>query len=755
MATGKQAFTGSTSGVIFHAILAESPRPAGELNAQVPPELVHIIARALEKDRDARYQSAAELRGDLLQWKRAMESGNAATLAGMPGISPAASAAPRAPGAASRTNRRAGGLAASAVILLAVAAVVAWHFVVLKKAHALNATDTVVLADFANSTGDPVFDDTLKQALAISLRQSPFLELLPDSNVTATLKLMTKPPDTKLTPEAAREVCQRAGCKAYIAGSIASLGNDYVIGLKTVNCQSGGVMAQELVQVDGKEKVLNALSSAASKLRADVGESLSTVNAFDVPLVQATTPSLEALQAYTLGQSTSSIKGDDAAAVPILQRAIRLDPNFAMAYVLLGSSYFNLGETALAAENTAKAYELRAKVSERERLSIEAQYFDLVTGDQEKARQAYELWAQTYPREGLPHINLSAIYDGLGLYEKSLDEAREALRLSPAKFSIYGNLVGAYLRLNRLDEALAAAEEAQAKKLDSQYLSFYLYQLAFLKGDAAGMAQQVAWSAGKAGAEDVLLWFEADTAAYFGRLGKARELSRQAVASAQRADEKETAAGYEAEAALREVLFGHSAESRQRAAAALALSTARDVQSAAALALALSGDSARAQELADDLNKRFPKDTLVQFNYLPTIHAQLALLRNDSSKAIEALQAASPYELGNAGNGSALYPVYVRGQAFLSAHQGREAAAEFQKILGHRGVVINEPIGALAHLQLARANALQAASAAGADAAAASAKARSAYSDFFALWKDADADIPVLQQARTEYRSLP
>jgi tetratricopeptide (TPR) repeat protein len=383
-------------------------------------------------------------------------------------------------------------------------------------------------------------------------------------------------------------------------------------------------------------------------------------------------------------------------------------------------------------------------VSEREKFSIESQYYDLALGDQDKARQAYEAWSQTYPRDCWPPYNLGSIYDGLGQYDKSLAEAREAQRLCPSKAPIYANVVAPYLRLNRLEEGHAAAENADAKKLDSPYLRFYRYQLAFLQNDAAGMARQVAWSKGKAGAEDMLLFFEADTAAYSGRLAKARELSKQAVASAEREDDKETAAGYEAEAALREALFGNVAEAGQRATAALALSTGRDVEYGAALALALAGNGARGQKLADDLETRFPMDTLVRLNYLPTLRAQLGLDRNNSSKAIELLQTVSPYELGNVGNVVALYPVYVRGLAYLAAHQGGEAVAEFQKILDYRGVVWNEPIDPLAHLGLARAHAPQ----------GDTEKARAAYQNFLSLWKDADSDIPIYLAAKSEFAKL-
>jgi serine/threonine protein kinase/tetratricopeptide (TPR) repeat protein len=745
MATGKAAFGGATSGVIFHAILAEAPRPVAEINAAVPREFEKIIGRAMEKDREARYGSAAEIRGALAELERGIASG-----APLSSVTGPASRVPRRVRESTGTTRPPShhwpiAANASAATILAIALAVGGYFY-FHRAPVLAASDTVVLADFTNATGDPVFDDTLKQALSISLRQSPFLQILSDSKVAATLKLMTKPPATKLAPELAREVCERAGSKAYIAGSIANLGKDYVIGLKTVNCQTGDVLAQEQVQADGKERVLDALGGAAAKVRAKLGESLSTVQKFDTPLAQATTSSLEALQAFSLGNKTRGEKGDYAT-IPFYRRAIELDANFAMAYAALGTSYFNLGETSLAAENTRKAYELRERVSEFEKFSIESFYHNNVTGDLEKARQAYELWAQTYPRDSVPPNNLGLIYINLGQYEKTLAENQEALRLDPASGQSYANVVAAYLYLNRLGDARATVEEAQAKKLDSPVLRLSLYLLAFLQNDAAGMAQQAAWAAGKTGVEDIVLFLEADTAAYYGRLGKARELSRQAVASAERAEEKEMAAGCEVEAALREAVFGNAAEARQRAAAALVLSTGRDVQYGAALALALAGDAARSQGLADDLGRRFPEDTLVQLNFLPTIHAQLELNRDDATKAIEALQAAAPYELGTPGNGAftpALYPVYVRGEAYLAGHQGSEAAAEFQKILDHRSVVVNEPIGALAHLGLARAYALQ----------GDTAKSCAAYNDILTLWKDADPDIPILLAAKAEYAKL-
>ncbi|HEV3481292.1 MAG TPA: winged helix-turn-helix domain-containing protein [Candidatus Acidoferrales bacterium] len=632
------------------------------------------------------------------------------------------------------------------VAVVTVVALVAGGYFYFYRTPKLTESDSIVLADFANTTGDPVFDGTLRQGLAVQLEQSPFLSIISDSRIQQTLRLMDKPPDTRVTPEIAQDLCQRAGGKAYLSGSIANLSSQFVLGLNAVNCGTGDSLAEEQEQATGKDQVLAALDTAAAKLRAKLGESLTTLQTFDTPIEQATTPSLEALQAYTLGRRALLGKADYTAAVPLFQRAVRLDPNFAMSYASLGMSYFNLGETAVAAENFRKAYELRERVSEREEFYIESHYYNFVTGDLGKARQVYELWAQTYPRDAVPANDLGVIAINLGQYDKALEETREAVRLDSTGLG-YANLVSNYLYLNRLQEGRATAAETQAKNLDSPYLRLLLYQLAFLQNDAAGMAQQVTWAAGRPGVEDELLYEEADTAAYFGRLGKARELSPQAITSAERAEEKETAASYEADAALREALFGNTAEARQQAAEALALSTGRDAQYGAALALALAGDVTRAQALADNLAKRFAEDTLVQFNYLPTIHAQLALDHNDAPKAVELLEAAAPNELGSPGvtfNFVSLYPAFVRGDAYLAAHQGNEAAAEFQKILDQRGVVQNEPIGALARLGLGRAYALQ----------GDTAKAKTAYQDFLTLWKDADPDIPIFKQAKAEYAKL-
>ncbi len=534
---------------------------------------------------------------------------------------------------------------------------------------------------------------------------------------------------------------------AELEGSIATLGSEYVLGLRATNCSTGSSLANVQVTADSKEHVLKALDEGAISLRQKLGESLSTIEKFDTPVEQATTPSLEALQSYSLGRKMMTAKADYLAAVPLYQKAIAEDANFAMAYASLGTAYHNLGEKDLAAVNTKKSFELRERVSEQEKYYIESHYYHFVTGNLEEAGKVYELWGQAYPRESVPSANLGVVYQSLGQYDKALEDFREALRRVPDDALTYSNLVIAYITLDRLKEAAATAAEAQTKNSDSADLHLYLYELGFLQHDAAQMSQQVAWATGKPRPESLLLYFEGNTAAYSGRLNQSQEFFQQALASAERAGEKDRAAADEATAALYEALFGNAAQARQRAAAATAQTIGPDGQFAVGLALALAGDSTKAQGIVDGLAKRFPEDTIVQFNYLPTIRAQLALARNDAAKAADTLQAASSYDLGAAGGttfSTNLYPIYVRGQAYLAEKQGARAAAEFQKIVDWRGVVANEPIGALAHLGLARAYAIQ----------GEVFQARTAYVDFLTLWKDADPGIPVLNQAKAEYGRL-
>ena len=632
-------------------------------------------------------------------------------------------------------------LAGVFVAVLTAAAMLRFH-----RVQALTEKDTIVIADFANTTGDAIFDETLRQALAVQLEQSPFLSIVSDRRIRQTLAMMGQKPDVKLTPEIAREICQRTASAAVLGGSIAQIGAKYSLILRAVGCANGESLTSTGAEASDKSHVLDALGKASSEIRKKLGESLGSIEKFDTPLAQATTSSLDALKAYSLGAKALD-GGDFTASIPALQRAIALDPNFAIAYSGLAANYENLGESSLAIENAKKAYELRERATELEKFAIEANYQMNVMGDLEKARHTLEFWAQTYPRNDGSHFNLGNLYNYIGQHEKALVEARESFRLSSHESLDYGYLSFAYGTVGRLKEARATAEDALAKNLDSPSLRMMMYSLAFLQDDMAGMAEQVAWAAGKPGVEDVLLTMEADTAAYSGQLEKAQEFSRRAVDSAERAGKKETAAGSEVNAALREALFGNAALARKRAAAALELSTGRDVLYGAALALAFSGDTAKAQKLADELAKRFPEDTVVQFNYLPAVRSQFALHRNDSSKAIEALQAAAPYELGAEGQGGvalSLYPVYLRGQAYLASRKGNEAAFEFQKILDRRGVVCNEAIGALAHLQIGRAYVLQ----------GETAKARAAYQDFLRLWKDADRDIPILKQAKAEHAKL-
>ena len=610
----------------------------------------------------------------------------------------------------------------------------------------INPDDTIVLANFSNGTGDAVFDDTLKTALTVTLRQSPLLNVLSDNKVAATLRLMARPPDTPVTSDVAHEVCQRAGSKAYIAGSIAPLGSQYVLGLKGVNCRSGDLLAEEQVTAASKEKVLGALGEAASRLRGELGESLATVQKFDVPLAEATTPSLEALKAYSLGEKAFG-ESSASVALPYHQRAIELDPNFAVAYEAVGVDYGSMAELGRASQYFSKAFELREHASEREKLAIIAEYYFNVTGELDKAAQTYQELIQTYPRDYRANLHLGNAHAFQGQYQEASQAYRQCLRLAPDNVGAYDDLANTLLALQSFDEVRQTIQQAQARNLDDYLLHVALYALAFLKADSAGMAEQQQWFRGK---PEENFWFclASDTEAYMGRLRRARELTKQSIDSAIRADSKETAAIWQEIAAQREAAFGNLANARQAALQGLKLYPASEgVEVEAALALAMAGDTTRAESLADDLNQRFPKDTQMQSLWLPAIQAQLALNRKNPLLALSALQASSPVELGQidfVANLSCLYPTYLRGEAYLASGQGSAAAAEFEKIRKHNGTVWNCWTGSLAHLQIGRSHAM----------ASDNTKAKTAYQDFFTLWKDADPDIPILKVAKTEYVKL-
>ncbi|HXJ93359.1 MAG TPA: protein kinase [Terriglobia bacterium] len=690
---------------------------AGEGEVSIAVGLREVISKALQRDRALRYQNAGEMKADLECFGRTPAART---------VSPVA---------------KRWVLALACVMAAGIVSAV-YYFRAARK-PVLSGKHSVVIGEFSNHTGDPVFDGTLRQALGVALTQSPFLNVLSEENLTTTLQQMEQPALAPLTPELARELCRRAGSEAVINGSISSLGSEYVVELKATNCLSGDSLAQQQATASGKEKVLGALDKAAAGLRGELGESLQSLRQHDTPIDKATTPSFEALQAFTLG-TRAVFEAGDAGSIPFLRQAIQLDPNFASAYEALGVAYTDLGEDQLASENLRKAYELRSHASEPERLQIEAHYYDLVAGDLDKARETYQLWASAFPLDATARGNLGVCYARQGDYDRAITEMRRALDLKPHDATWLSNLMNFYLALGRLEEARSTYDEAIQQKADSPYLRFLRYQLAFLQRDQAAMAEQVSWSQGKTGSEDVLLAYESDTQAFYGRLQQAQGLSSQAVKSAERAGEKETAAGWQAASSLREALFGNAAQARS--GLSRSLSAGRDVTAAAALALALSGD-ARASRLADDLARQFPEDTAIKFSYLPAIRGAFAISLGRPQQAVEFLQSAIPYELGYPTVNSLmlnLYPAYVRGLAYLAAREGPQAAAEFQKILGHPGIVVNEPIGALAQLQMARAQALTNNRVA----------ARAAYEAFFDLWKDADSNVPVLKEARTEYAGI-
>ncbi len=740
MVTGVLPFRGETSGVIGEAILNRTPVAPVRLNPDVFPKFEEVINKALEKDRKLRYQSAADIRTDLQRLKR--DSSAPIAVSGRDidsggGTPDTAAAQPQV-----RPNRWAMAGAAIVVVGLAVGA---WLFSS-RKAHALTERDTVVIADFANSTGDAVFDDALKEALAAELQQSPFLSILPDRKVSETLKLMGRPADQRLDEKTALELCQRAGSTAVLAGSITPLGSHFILGLNAVNCVSGDSLGREEVEAERKEDVLKGLDKAAAKLRAKLGESLSSIQKFDAPAEQVTTSSLEALRAYSLGMRYKTTSKEEDA-IPLFKRAIDLDPQFATAYAALAVIYFNGGQSESGIFYAKKAFELSGRASERERLRITVNYQGLVMGQMEEAEQTCKMWKQSYPRDFFPPTYLADIYSRFGEWEQAAAEAQEGLRIDPTYAANYINLGIAELSLGRLDAAKEIGRQAIARKADPVQVHLVGYLVNFIQRNEAGMQEELNWSERRPGDEHYLLSARSDTEAYYGRLGKARDFSRRAVESARHTGSLETAALWQMNAALREAEFGNPAQAREATTAALALVSSRQVKFLAGLAMARYGDSSRAQSLEDDLFKSLPSDWTANFYWLPTIRASLELTRKNPSKAVYLLHDTSRNELGQPMPSffvGPMYPIYVRGQGYLLLRRGSEAAAEFQKFLGHPGIAVNSPLGALAHLGLARAYALQ----------GDNAKARAAYQDFLALWKDADPDIPILLQAKAEYAKL-
>ena len=755
MATGRVAFSGTTSAAVFDGILHGAPVAPVTLNPRSPVELDRIINKALEKDREMRYQSAADIRSDLRRLKRTTDSGGlaeaaAALKASAPTQSPVPHQAPRS----SRVRK----IVAGAALLTALLALVIGWFVIRQNrlARKLNEKDTIVLADFANSTGDPVFDDTLKQALNVSLDQSPFLNILSDDKIADTLKLMMRPPDSPLNLTLAREVCQRAGSKAVISSAIASLGNEYVLGLKAVNCQTGEVLAQEQVTASAKEQVLDALGSAAAKLRRGLGESLASVQKLDVPLQQATTSSLEALKQYSLQYKAMREQGSGAA-LPFGLHAIKIDPNFALAQWAVGGNYSSINEMGRASEYFTRAFELRDRVSARERLQIESYYYLDVTGQLDKATQTYHEWVENYPRDFVAYGSLAIAYAEQGQHESSLTANRQFLQLMPENVAGYVNLGNAYLALGQIDDARKILLEAGARQLVDPNIHINLYATALITGDSAAMAKESSWLEGHPEYATLGLSLDADSEAYAGHLGKARVLTQQAVESALHTDAKENAALWRGNAALREALFGNLAEARAASAEAIKLApTSKGVQIEAALAFAMAGDVIRAKALMHDLYERFPVDTHVQQYWLPVIEAQLELNDGSASAAIDRLHTVAPIELAMipfTQSLSCFFPTYLRGQAYLAEGKGTAAADEFQKIIDHAGMVWNCPTGALAWLGLARARALEAHDAGNASSTS-QPNERAAYQDFLARWKDTDPDIPILKAAKAEAARL-
>jgi serine/threonine protein kinase/tetratricopeptide (TPR) repeat protein len=779
--TGHKAFAGEDAIDTLNKIIRGSPPPITDFRPDVSNRLQRIVRRCLAKDPKNRYQTAKDLSIELWELRRELANPAVIDITGAPESIEAPtgvhlkSRSPESAGSSSPPARASsaeylfsqvelhmrGAILPIGLLLLSAALILLWYFkhtpaVVLamgllalilslmlfwyfrpSRAAPLTNKDTIVLADFLNTTGDAVFDGTLKLALAVQLGQSPFLNIFGDDRLREALRFMGRSPDERVTRDVGREICLRQGLKALLAGSIATLGSHYVITVEAINALTGDAIAREQTEADSKEQVLKRLGEAATRLRKKLGESLASIQKFDAPIEQATTSSLDALKTYSMARELA-LGNKDREAMPFLKRAVELDPNFAQAYDKLAGSYSNTGQHELAIEAFQKAFDLRERCSEYEKLRIAADYYAFATFEADKFIEAYELLVRTYPRDFVAWNNLGNRYNSVGQFEKAAEACRESIRLNPNWVIPRSNLALAFISLNRFDEAKKVIDEALAQKLESTPMRSHRYSIAFVQGDTAAMKQQLDWASGRPDEYLAQAW-QAEVAAFRGQLRKAREFNQRTVELALQHEQKEAAAQFLAGQAVTEAIFGQSDQVGGLVERAFGIWRSRAAVAMAANAFSLCGDSGSAQPLMDEYSKRLPKNTFWNLVSAPLYRAQIELHMANAERAIELLESAHRFESsGNFG------PQYVRGQAYLKLKKGAEAATEFQNILSHRGWSVRGALYPLAYVGLARGAVLQ----------GDTVKACKAYQEFFALWKDADPDIPILIEAKSEYEKL-